>query len=184
MLSLYLLGYYEIVEITTKYYSVKLFTVLLVAALIEDLFIRGLILREMENWLGTNFALLIGMLFETWHVFNDNSNLFSLFTDLIWGFTMGMLFVYTKRVWLPFFFHLGWNFAQPFYGSKLTGLDSMGTIIQSKFNGPVLFTGGAIGVEGSIITVALLLCIGVVLYYKTVKEGKINKGRIFSKKTI
>ncbi len=181
---LYLLGYYEVLSISTANYSLKLFGALLVAALIEDLFIRGLILREMENWLGTNFALIIGMLFETWHVFNDNSNLFSLFTDLIWGFTMGMLFIYTKRVWLPFFFHLGWNFAQPFYGSNLTGLDSMGTIIQSKFNGPVLFTGGAIGVECSIITVALLLCIGVVLYYKTIKEGKINKGRFFSKKIV
>ncbi len=176
---LYLLGYYQVSIITTTHYSIKLFAVLMVAALIEDLFIRGLIIRECENWLGTNLAIIIGMILETWHMFNDNSNLFSLFTDLAWGFTMAMLFVYTKRIWLPFFFHLGWNFAQPFYGSNLTGLDSMGSIIQSTFNGPELFTGGDVGIENSIFTVSFLLLIGITLYYLAKKEGKIIKRKQF-----
>ena len=176
---LYLIGYYKAISITTTLYSVKLFTVLVVAALIEDLFIRGLIIRECEKWLGTNVTIVIGMLFETWHVFNDNSNIFSLFTDLVWGFTLAMLFIYTKRIWLPFFFHLGWNFAQPFYGSNLTGLDNMGSIIQSKFNGPELFTGGAVGIENSIITVTLLLLIGIILYYRAKKEGKFINRKLF-----
>ncbi|WP_445457329.1 lysostaphin resistance A-like protein [Flavobacterium sp. HNIBRBA15423] len=172
---LYSLGYYQFIGISTANYPIKLFTTLVVAALIEDLFIRGLILRELENWLGTHIALVIIMLIETSHFFNPNSNLFSLFTDLCWGFTMSMLFIYTKRIWLPFFFHLGWNFAQPFYGSNLTGLNDMGTIIQSRFEGPLLFTGGAVGIEGSIITVLFLLSIGIFLYYRSNKEGKIIK---------
>jgi membrane protease YdiL (CAAX protease family) len=113
------------------------------------------------------------MLFETQHLFNPNSNLVSGIMDLIWGFTMAMLYVYSKRIWLPFFFHVGWNFAQPFYGSNLTGLDDMGTIIQSKFEGPVLLTGGKIGIEGSIITIFFLMTIGVILLYKARKENKI-----------
>ncbi|NOS91202.1 MAG: CPBP family intramembrane metalloprotease [Cyclobacteriaceae bacterium] len=176
---LYLLGYYQVLSITTAHYSIKLFTLLMVAALIEDLFTRGLVVRELEGWLGTHTTLIIGMLLETWHVFNPNSNLFSLFTDLIWGFTMTMLFVYTKRIWLPFFFHLGWNFAQPFFGSNLTGLDNMGSIIQSKFSGPNLITGGAVGIECSIFTVTFLLLIGVVLYVRAAKEGKIVKRKPF-----
>lgn len=172
---LYVVGYYQILSITTAKYSLSLFGVLLVAALIEDLFHRGLIVRECENWLGTNFAIVIGMLVETSHVFNPNANLFSLFTDFIWGFTMAMLFIYTKRIWLPYFFHVGWNFAQPFYGSNLTGLDSMGSIIQARFEGPELLTGGAVGVEGSVFTAFFLLLIGIVLYYLAKKEGKIVK---------
>ncbi|VXB05278.1 CAAX protease self-immunity [Flavobacterium sp. 9AF] len=172
---LYLLGYYQFIDITIANYPIRLFTTLVVAAFIEDLFHRGLILRVIENWLGTHIALIIIMLIETSHVFNPNANLFSLFFDLCWGFTMSMLFIYTKRIWFPFFFHLGWNFAQPFYGSNLTGLNDLGTIITSKFEGPTLFTGGAIGIEGSIITVFLLLSIGIFLYYKAHKEGKIMK---------
>ncbi len=176
---LFFAEYYQFLTITTAHYSLKLFAALMVAALIEDLFIRGLIIRECENWLGTNLAIVIGMLLETWHMFNPNANLFSLFIDLVWGFTMAMLFVYTKRIWLPFFFHVGWNFAQPFYGSNLTGLNNMGSIIQSKFNGPELFTGGAVGVENSIFTVSFLLLIGIMLYYLAKKEGKMIKRKQF-----
>lgn len=172
---LYLLDYYRIIDIFTGDYSLRLFMLLVVAALIEDLFTRGLVLRELENWLGTNIAILIIMLIETYHIFNPNTTVFSFFVSLCWGFTMSMFFVYTKRVWLPFFFHIGWNFAQAFYGSNLTGLDNMGKIIHSKFEGPVLFTGGGIGIEDSIITVSILFSIGVFLYYRSHKEGKIIK---------
>lgn len=173
---LYLLGCYQFVEISTANYPIKLFTTLVVAALIEDLFNRGLILRELENWLGTHIALAILMIIETSsHFFNPNSNLFSLLIYLCWGFTMSMFFIYTKRIWLPFFFHIGWNFAQPFYGSNLTGLNNMGTIIQSRFEGPTILTGGAIGIEGSIVTVLFLLSIGLLLYCRAKKEGKIIK---------
>ena len=170
---LYFLGYFQFFSISAEHYSLKLFGLLMIAALIEDLFFRGIIVRISENWLGTNIALIIGMLFETDHLFNPNANLFSVFFILIWGFTMAMLFVYTKRIWLPFFFHLGWNFAQPFYGSNLTGLDDMGSIIQSKLEGPEIFTGGAVGVEGSIFSAVFLLLIGITLYILARKEGKI-----------
>ncbi|WP_157209238.1 CPBP family intramembrane glutamic endopeptidase [Mariniflexile maritimum] len=143
---LYLLGFYRVISISTTDYSIKFFTVLMLAALVEDLFHRGLIVRVCENWLGTHLTLVIAMFVELQHIFNPNSDLFSFFFYLIWGFTMAMMFIYTKRIWLPFFFHLGWNFAQPFYGSNLTGTNDTGSIIQSKFTGPELLTGGALGI--------------------------------------
>jgi hypothetical protein len=135
----------------------------------------------MENWLGTDIAIGIGMFVEMQHIFNPNSDLFSLIFYLIWGFTMTMLFVYTKRIWLPFFFHLGWNFAQPFYGSNLTGVNDMGNIIQSRFTGPELLTGGAVGIENSVFTASFLLLIGIALYYLAQKEGKIVKSKLFER---
>jgi uncharacterized protein len=179
---LYLLGYYQAISISTAHYSIKFFTVLMFAALVEDLFHRGLIVRVCENWLGTNLTIIIAMLLEMQqHIYNPNSNIFSLFLYLIWGFTMGMMFIYTKRIWLPFFFHLGWNFSQPFYGSNLSGLNDMGSIIQSKFNGPELLTGGTFGIENSIITLSFLLFIGIALYYLAKKEGKIIKSKLFKR---
>ncbi len=179
---LYLLGYYQAISISTAHYPIKFFTVLMFAAIVEDLFHRGLIVRVCENWLGTNLSLVIGMLVEVQlHFFNPNFNLFSHFLTLIWGFTLGMMFIYTKRIWLPFFFHLGWNFSQPFYGSNLSGLNDMGSIIQSKFNGPELLTGGAVGIEDSIFTASFLLLIGIIFYYFAKKEGKIIKGKLFKR---
>ena len=179
---LYILGYYQAISISTDHYSIKFFTVLMFAALVEDLFHRGLIVRVCENWLGTNLTLVIAMLVELQlHIYNPNTNLFSLSLYLIWGFTMGMMFIYTKRIWLPFFFHLGWNFSQPFYGSNLSGLSDMGSIIQSKFNGPELLTGGAFGIENSIITLSFLLFIGITLYYLAKRDGKIVKSKLFKR---
>jgi uncharacterized protein len=179
---LYLLGHYQAISISTDHYPIKFFTVLMFAALVEDLFHRGLIVRVCENWLGTHLTLVIAMLVELQqHFYNPNFNLSSHFLTLIWGFTMAMMFVYTKRIWLPFFFHLGWNFSQPFYGSNLSGLNDIGSIIQSKFNGPELLTGGAVGIEDSIITQSFLLFIGIALYYLAKKEGKIVKGKLFKR---
>lgn len=178
---LFLLGYYQFISISLSHYSLQLFGLLVVAALIEDLFFRGIIVREIENWQGTHVALFIGMLFETDHLFNPNANLFSVVFILIWGFTLAMLFVYSKRIWLPFFFHLGWNFAQPFYGTNLTGLDDMGRIIASKVNGPEIFTGGAVGVEGSIFSAVFLLLIGIILYVLAKKQGKLIKRPVNAK---
>jgi uncharacterized protein len=178
---LYLLGYYQAFSITTTHYTARLFTVLLFAGIVEDLFHRGLIVRVIENWLGTHVAIVIAMLVELQHIFNTNSDLFSFSVDLIWGFTMAMMFIYTKRIWLPYFFHIGWNFAQPFYGSNLTGTNDMGSIIQSKFTGPELLTGGAFGIENSIFTPLFLLIIGIVLYYLAKKEGKIVESKLFKK---
>jgi hypothetical protein len=57
----------------------------------------------------------------------------------------------------------------------------MGSIIQSKFNGPELLTGGAVGIEDSIITLSFLLFIGIALYYLAKKEGKIIKSKLFKR---
>ncbi len=178
---LYLLGFYRAISITTAHYSARFFTVLLFAGIVEDLFHRGLIVRVIENWLGTHIAIVIAMLVELQHISNPNTNLFDLFLYLSWGFTMAMMFIYTKRIWLPYFFHIGWNFSQPFYGSNLTGANDFGTIIQSKFTGPELLTGGAFGIENSIFTLSFLLFIGMTFYYLTQKEGKIVKGKLFKR---
>jgi uncharacterized protein len=183
ILILYLSGYYQILSVSMENYSLRLFGMLVMAALIEDLFHRALIARILENWLGTNIAIIVIMLLETMHMFNPNANLFSLFVDFVWGFTMTVLFVYSKNLWLPLFFHLGWNFAQLFYGSSLTGLNDMGRIITSKFGGPEIFNGGAVGVENSIFTVTTLLLIGIYFYRRAQKEDKIIPRKLFKTAT-
>ena len=57
----------------------------------------------------------------------------------------------------------------------------MGSIIQSKFNGPELLTGGAVGIEDSIFTASFLLLIGITLYYLAKRDGKIVKSKLFKR---
>jgi uncharacterized protein len=173
ILILSLSGFYRIVSISLENYSIRLFSLLLTAAMVEDLLIRGLIIRVCENWIGTYSTLIIGIMIEMLHVFNPNTSPVSIVMFVGWGFTMTMLYVYSKKIWLPFFFHAGWNFAQPFYGSNLTGLEDMGSIIESEFAGPVLITGGDMGIEGSVITITFLYLMGFILLFLSLKRNKI-----------
>jgi uncharacterized protein len=174
------LGYYSVISISSASYMLAPFSLLVLAAIIEDLFIRGLILRTMENWIGTYLGLLVVTVTEAQHVFNPNSNFISFIGDLVWGFSLATLYIFSKRVWLPFFFHLGWNFAQPFYGSNLSGLDDMGRVIQAKFEGPHLLTGGVYGIEASLISIPLLLAIGILFLYLSIRRDKIVKAKFKS----
>ncbi|MFZ6012115.1 MAG: type II CAAX prenyl endopeptidase Rce1 family protein [Bacteroidota bacterium] len=177
---LYLLGNYQFIGISFAGYNAKVLVILLLAALIEDLLHRGLILRILEQWLGTYLALALAVSIEMQHFANPNIE-FS-FTELLlfvlWGFTLGLMYVYTKRIWLPFAFHIGWNFAQPFYGSNLTGLDDMGKIIDARFVGSESITGGAVGIEGSVFTILILFTLSATFLYLSIKGGKIVKSKI------
>ncbi len=171
---LYAFGYYAILGISNYAYFLKPLSMLVGAALIEEIFFRGILYRILEKWQGTFIALFVmGFLFELPHTFNENATLLSFILGVVFGFTHGLMYTYTKRIWLPFGFHLGWNLAQPFYGSNLSGLEDLGTVIKAKFEGPKLLIGTDYGIEDSIISITLLCIIGAVFLYASIKKERI-----------
>ncbi len=176
----YVLGNYHASGFSLYEYSAKNFAMLLLAALIEDLLHRGLVLRILEQWLGSYPALVLAISIDMLHFNNPNIefSFLGLFFFVLWGFNQGILYIYTKRIWLPFAFHVGWNFAQPFYGSNLTGLKDMGRVIDGKFTGSELISGGAMGIEGSVFTTLILFVVTAFFLYRSIKEGKIVRGKL------
>ncbi|RMA58070.1 CPBP family intramembrane glutamic endopeptidase [Ulvibacter antarcticus] len=179
ILILYLLGYYKIIEFAGFSYFLAPFSFLVIAALIEEILFRAILYRILENWIGTYIVLIIiSILFELPHIFNDNVTLLSVLLGLLFGFAHGIMYTYTKRIWLPFAFHLGWNFAQPFYGSNLSGIQDVGTIFSAEFNGPELITGSIYGIEDSILSIFLLLLLCIVFLRLSIKENKIVRNKL------
>lgn len=175
ILILYLLGYYSIDGISDLSYLLAPFSFLVLAALIEEVFFRLIIYRIIEKWIGTYLALLlISIIFTVPHLFNDNVTLLSVLLLLTFGFAHSIMYTYTKRLWLPFAFHLGWNFAQPFYGSNLSGTEEE-HIINSTFDGPVLLIGSEFGIEDSILSIILLLTVCIIFLRLSIKQKKIVK---------
>ncbi|MGQ1948808.1 lysostaphin resistance A-like protein [Geofilum sp. OHC36d9] len=178
ILILYLLGYYTVDSISGFSYLLAPFSFLVIAALIEEVFFRLIIYRIVEKWLGTYLALLIiSIIFTVPHLLNDNVTLLSVLLLLTFGFAHSIMYTYTKRLWLPFAFHLGWNFAQPFYGSNLSGTEE-GYIINSNFDGPILLIGSDFGIEDSILSIILLLIICIIFLKLSIKENKIVKNKL------
>lgn len=184
ILILYLLGYYTVDSISGFSYLLAPFSFLIVAALIEEIFFRLIIYRITEKWLGTYLALLIiSIIFTVPHLLNDNVTLLSVLLLLTFGFAHSIMYTYTKRLWLPFAFHLGWNFAQPFYGSNLSGTEE-GHIINSNFDGPVLLIGSNFGIEDSILSIVLLLIVCIIFLKLSIRKNKIEKNKLQSSRRL
>lgn len=173
ILILYSLGYYTVDGISDFSYLLAPFSFLIIAALIEEVFFRLIIYRIIEKWLGTYLALLIiSIIFTVPHLLNDNVTLLSVLLLLTFGFAHSIMYTYTKRLWLPFAFHLGWNFAQPFYGSNLSGTEGE-HIINSSFDGPILLIGSDFGIEDSILSIILLLIVCILFLRLSIRQNKI-----------
>lgn len=174
---LYALGYYRI--LSTKSVSTLILTLLFFTTLsfFEELVFRGIVFRIAEESLGTNLALIISaLLFGLAHIPNEHANVISIISAAAGGVLAGLLFSMTKQLWLPIFFHAGWNWAQLALGVAVSGMEDMGEIssyVDAKLEGPELLTGGVFGPENSIITIVFVLILSGVAYLLTMKSGNL-----------
>jgi membrane protease YdiL (CAAX protease family) len=169
---LYVLGYYEVLSINSASALIMPLILFTTLSVFEELVFRGIIYRIAEESLGTNLALIISaLLFGLAHLPNEHANVISVISAASGGILAGLLFSMTKRLWLPIFFHAGWNWAQASLGVAVSGIEELPGFLQVRLEGPELITGGAFGPENSVITIVLVLILSGVTYYQTRKRG-------------
>ena len=141
---------------------------LFMAAFDEELIFRGYILNNMMDSTSNRWIALAGssLLFALLH--SGNTNVWSTWvpmTELFAaGFILGISYTFTKNLWFPTFFHFGWNFFQGLFGFEISGfnVDSWKIIShENTGNVPDIVSGGAFGIEGSVIT----LCCTIICTY-------------------
>jgi len=169
---------------------------LFLAAFDEELIFRGYILNSMMDS-SSRWVALAGSsaLFALMHAGNPSvwSNWVPMTELFAAGFILGISYTFTKNLWFPTFFHFGWNFFQGLFGFEISGinvdswkminhkitltekLDENGnTVLNSegfpemvnKF--PDLISGGAFGIEGSVITLSCtIICTYLIFKYYT-----------------
>jgi len=166
ILILYISGNYSIISFTGGGLLVFVFIELFAASVFEEVLLRGIVFRITEENLNTVWALVISsVLFSILHLANSGFNLVSLISLMLIGGLLGIIYSYTKNIWSVIFVHLGWNFAQAFYGLTISGKVFEG-IPRSELSGPLWLTGGEFGLENSYITIGLLAIVFIVLYRK------------------
>jgi membrane protease YdiL (CAAX protease family) len=171
---LYILGYYDPLSTISAIYLVLPLFLFTTLSIFEELIFRGMIYRIIEESLGTIIALIISaLLFGLAHLPNENANFVSVISAAFGGILAGLLFSLTKRLWLPIFFHAGWNWTQGVFGVAVSGIEEIPGFVRSSMKGPELITGGAFGPENSILTVMLVIMLSGVVYYLTWKRGHV-----------
>lgn len=175
ILVIYLNGSYSVVAINPISFILIPFALMFTVAIIEEILVRGIIFRIIEEKLGSYWALIISsLLFGVLHLWNPNSTILSSICITTAGFLFGAAFIYTRSLWLPIAIHFAWNFTQSgIYGAITSGNEKTNSLINAKIQGLEIITGGEFGPEGSIQAIIICFVATVVFLFLSHKENKI-----------
>ena len=141
----------------------------------EELLFRGILFRWLEEFGGSWFALaLTSALFGLGHIFNPNATALSAFAiALEAGVLLGGAYMLTRNLWLTMGIHAAWNFTQgEIFDVPVSGIDQHG-LVEAQLSGPNILSGGAFGLEASLIAMILATAAGVALVVLAVRQGEL-----------
>lgn len=141
---------------------------------IEEILFRGLLFRYVERIAGSWIALVLsGALFGFAHYANPNGGVVpAIAIALEAGIMLGAVYMLTRRLWAAIGVHMAWNFTQGWiFGLPVSGIDDPG-LISAKLTGPEWLTGGAFGLEASVVAMVVATGAGLVLLWMAHKRGR------------
>ena len=138
--------------------QLDMFMMFLAVAVGEEMILRGVIFRWIDERWNTGVALLISAILFGWmHISNDNATWWSSLAIAIEaGLLLGAAYKWSGTLWVPIGIHWAWNYVQGnIFGLAVSGMNTGTTMLVTTANGPDIITGGAFGPEASIISVVL-----------------------------
>jgi membrane protease YdiL (CAAX protease family) len=145
----------------------------LAAGFIEELLVRGVLFRILEESLGSWLALgITALLFGLLHAFNPGATWVStLAIALEAGVLLAAVYMYSRRLWVCIGLHCAWNFAEGgVFGASVSG-GKAGGLLAARFQGPDILTGGKFGPEASVVAVLLCLAAGIAFVQLARRRG-------------
>ena len=144
---------------------------LLLVAFYEEIIFRGYILNNLLESFNKWTALGISAaLFTLFHLGNPGFDFLSVLNLLAIGTLLGLNYLYTRNLWFSICFHFAWNFFEgPVLGYPVSGIH-FETLLQTEMNGDENITGGAFGLEGSVII--LVICIFAIIAHYIILQKK------------
>jgi membrane protease YdiL (CAAX protease family) len=167
-----LLGCYRVVGVHAWTAAAPAFAVSVGSGYSEELLMRAVFLRLLEEALGSRWALGISaVLFGLLHWANPHSTALSTASITCAGFLLGAAYLLTRRLWLAAGLHFAWNFTQGgIFGVAVSGHELAG-LLDGRLSCAVALSGGAFGVEGSALAVALCFLAGMALLGWAARRG-------------
>jgi uncharacterized protein len=144
-------------------------------AIMEELLFRGILFRWLEDFSGSWATLIVtSALFGLAHSQNPGATLFSTFAIAVeGGLLLGGSYMLTRSLWMPIGLHAAWNFTQgPVLGVPVSGNPVHG-LMRAKLEGPTILSGGAFGLEASIIAIAVCTAAGIWFLWLAFRRGEV-----------
>jgi uncharacterized protein len=141
-------------------FGTAVFVILLIfcGAAGEEMLFHGFAFQSLMTGLGPFAAIFpVGMIFGLLHMGNPDATWLSTANTVGFGIVFGYAVYKTAGLWLPVGLHFGWNIAMPFFGVKISGITMRVTGYEMTWNAGPLWSGGAYGPEGSVLTTCVLV---------------------------
>lgn len=145
----------------------------IISGLFEELLFRGIAFRQLEALLGSWAALtLTSAFFGLAHIGNSGASWFAAFAIAVEaGVLLGAAYMLTRRLWLAVGIHAAWNFTQGWvFSVPVSGGRAAKGLLETSFAGPDWLTGGAFGLEASVVALVLATATGLWLLRRTVQS--------------
>ncbi|HEX3680904.1 MAG TPA: type II CAAX endopeptidase family protein [Bryobacteraceae bacterium] len=134
--------------------------VLLFGAGGEEMIFRGYAFQLLIEKIGPFATILpVGVIFGFGHSFNPNATKLAVLNTMLWGILLGYSFLRSHDLWLPIGLHYGWNAVLPLFGVNLSGLTIEVTRYFYQWDLTPLWSGGAYGPEGGLLTTIFVIAL-------------------------
>lgn len=153
---------------------VETLVVFVPASLHEELLFRGYPYQLLRRF-NRPFALaLSSAVFAALHAGNDDVTALALLNLFVGGVILALAYERYRRLWMPIGLHFAWNMMSgPVLGYDVSGFTSSRSLLLAVVSGPGVLTGGAFGIEGSVVMTGVELVL-VLLLWKTNEEFRIS----------
>ncbi len=145
-------------------------------SLLEEILLRAIVFKVTEEALGSRAALGIqAALFGALHLGNPSATIIAAVAIMLEaGLLLAIAYMVTRRIWLAWGVHLGWNYAQgALFGIRVSGTSVTSSLLVSSPTGPDAITGGSFGVEASPVAVVVCLVGAVALWRLAVRRDEV-----------
>jgi membrane protease YdiL (CAAX protease family) len=166
----YILGGFTVSSVMTltPAYGVLFLLGFVIQGSSEEVLLRGYFMMSLSNRCRTSWAVGISsVVFSLLHIANPGFGLLPFINISLFGMFMG-LYVYREGdLWGACAIHSAWNFVQGnILGVQVSGTGALPTLWQFQpIEGKTLISGGAFGIEASIIVTAVLLATIAITYF-------------------
>jgi membrane protease YdiL (CAAX protease family) len=122
------------------------------AALVEELTMRGYLLPTLAEAWGSRVALIVtSVFFGALHLLNPGASLWAFAGTVAAGVLLGLAYLRTGRLWLPWALHAAWNWTEgSLWGLPVSGVP-VPAVFETDLRGPALWTGGEFGPEAGLL---------------------------------
>lgn len=135
--------------------------IMLLVAMIEEMVMRGYVLRTLMKSSNLWIALCISSaLFSLLHIPNIVSgghSCFPLLSIFFAGILLGLVYIRTQNIWSPIALHFSWNFFQGFIFAYNVSGEEFYSILQQQRMENNIWNGGDFGFEGSVLCVFIVI---------------------------